>query len=185
MSEQTDPEDLAALIGAYHTAVVPQVERYSGYVAKYMGDGLLSYFGWPQAHEDDPALAIEAGLAVIDAVARLPAHLGSKPQVRVGIATGLVVVGELIGQGTAQEHNVVGEPPNLAVKLQKRCRSVADPGTLVISETTSRLAGRLFDYRDLGAVPLQGFGEPVRAWQVVGRSGVESKAGSRRVRRMA
>ena len=148
LSRQTDPEDLSALIGTYHRAVAERVGRFGGYVAKYMGDGVLSYFGYPQAHEDDAALAIQAGLAILDAVPgfAVAAAAAAQPQVRIGVATGLVIVGELIGEGAAQERNVVGETPNLAARLQ----SLADPGTLVIGETTHRLAGGLFEYRDLG-----------------------------------
>jgi class 3 adenylate cyclase/tetratricopeptide (TPR) repeat protein len=171
LSRQTDPEDLSVLIGAYHRVVTEQVGRFGGYVAKYMGDGVLAYFGYPQAHEDDAALAIQAGLAILDAVPGFAAEAASQPQVRIGVATGLVVVGELIGEGTAQERNVVGETPNLAARLQ----SLADPGTLVIAETTHRLAGGLFEYRDLGAVSLRGFAEPVPVWQVLRPSAVESR----------
>jgi class 3 adenylate cyclase len=175
LSRQTDPEDLNALISAYHRAVAEQVGRFGGYVAKYMGDGVLSYFGYPQAHEDDAALAIQAGLAILNAVpgfaAAATAATAQQPQVRIGVATGLVVVGELIGEGTAQERNVVGETPNLAARLQ----SLADPGTLVIAETTHRLVGGLFEYRDLGAVSLRGFAEPVPVWQVLRPSAVESR----------
>ena len=176
LSRQTDPEDLNALISAYHRAVAEQVGRFGGYVAKYMGDGVLSYFGYPQAHEDDAALAIQAGLAILDAVpgfaaAAATAATAQQPQVRIGVATGLVVVGELIGEGTAQERNVVGETPNLAARLQ----SLADPGTLVIAETTHRLAGGLFEYRDFGAVSLTGFAGPVPVWQVLRPSAVESR----------
>ena len=176
LSRQTDPEDLNTLISAYHRVVAEQVGRFGGYVAKYMGDGVLSYFGYPQAHEDDAALAIQAGLAILDAVpgfaaAAATAAIAQQPQVRIGVATGLVVVGELIGEGTAQERNVVGETPNLAARLQ----SLADPGTLVIAETTHRLAGGLFEYRDFGAVSLTGFAEPVPVWQVLRPSAVESR----------
>jgi class 3 adenylate cyclase/tetratricopeptide (TPR) repeat protein len=171
LSRQTDPEDLSVLIGAYHRVVAEQVGRFGGYVAKYMGDGVLAYFGYPQAHEDDAALAIQAGLAILDAAPGFAAATASQPQVRIGVATGLVVVGELIGEGAAQERNVVGETPNLAARLQ----SLADPGTLVIAETTHRLAGGLFEYRDLGAVGIRGFAEPVPVWQVLRLSAVESR----------
>ncbi|MBV8738111.1 MAG: AAA family ATPase [Alphaproteobacteria bacterium] len=173
LSRQTDPEDLNTLIGTYHRAVAERVGRFGGYVAKYMGDGVLIYFGYPQAHEDDAALAIQAGLAILDAVPGFTAAAAAvaQPQVRIGIATGLVIVGELIGEGVAQERNVVGETPNLAARLQ----SLADPGTLVIAETTHRLAGGLFEYRDLGSVSLRGFAEPVPVWQVLRPSTAESR----------
>jgi class 3 adenylate cyclase/tetratricopeptide (TPR) repeat protein len=175
LSTQADPEDLSVLIGAYQRIAAEQVGRFGGYVAKYMGDGVLAYFGYPQAHEDDPVLAIQAGLAIVDAVSECAANAGSQQQVRIGIATGLVVVGELIGEGTAQERNVVGETPNLAARLQ----SLAEPGAIVIAETTHRLAGGLFEYRELGAISLKGFGKPVRAWQVTGTSAVESRFDAR------
>jgi class 3 adenylate cyclase/predicted ATPase len=171
LSAHIDPEDLAALIGAYHRAVTAQVERFSGYVAKYMGDGVLAYFGWPQAHEDNPVLAIEAALAVVDAVARLPEHLGSKPQVRIGIATGLVVVGELVGEGSAQEQAVVGETPNLAARLQ----ALAESGQVVLAGATRRLVGDLFRLRELGRQAVKGFPEPVDAFVVEGVAVAESR----------
>jgi class 3 adenylate cyclase/predicted ATPase len=173
LSRQTDPEDLSALIGAYHRAITERVTRFGGYVAKYMGDGVLAYFGYPEAHEDDAALAIQAGLAILDAVPGFAANAAAaaQPQVRIGVATGLVVVGELIGEGTAQERSIVGETPNLAARLQ----TLADPGTLVIAETTHRLASGLFEYRDLGAVNVRGFAEPVLVWEVLRPSAVESR----------
>src|SRR6202047_4137264 len=134
-----------------------------------MGDGVLIYFGYPQAHEDDAERAVRAGLAVIEAVGRLPArqHLS----VRLGIATGLAVVGDLIGEGAAQERGVVGETPNLAARLQ----GLAAPNTLVIGEATLRQIGRLFDLEDLGAQQLAGFTDPQRAWRVLGESGEVSR----------
>ena len=171
LSTQVDPEDLRDLINAYHAACAERVVRFGGYLAKYMGDGVLAYFGYPQAHEDDPIRAIHAGLAILEAVAGLDPRAGFGPQVRIGIATGLVVVGDMIGEGAARESNVVGETPNLAARLQ----TLADPGTLVIAPETRRLAGRVFEYRDLGAVALKGFAEAVQAWQVIRASEVESR----------
>jgi hypothetical protein len=136
---------------------------------------VLAYFGYPQAHEDDAVLALHAGLAIIMAVEGLASHRGFTPRVRIGIATGLVVVGELIGEGTAQERSVVGETPNLAARLQEH----TDPGTLAIDTTTRRLAGRLFEYRSLGEVSLKGFAEPTQAWQVTGLSAVLSRFDAR------
>ena len=169
LSARFDPEDLREVIGAYYRCVADTVVRYAGFVAKYMGDGVLIYFGYPQAHEDDAERAVRAGLAVIDAVGRL----GTLEQlsVRLGIASGLVVVGDLIGAGAAQEHGVVGETPNLAARLQ----ALAQPGMLVIAESTRRQIGTLFEVEDLGAQPLAGFAEPQRAWRVVGESGVLSR----------
>ena len=169
LSTRHDPEDLRELIGDYHRAVAETVGRFDGFVAKYMGDGVLIYFGYPQAHEDDAERAVRAGLAVIEGVGRLPArqHLS----VRLGIATGLAVVGDLIGEGAAQERGVVGETPNLAARLQ----ALAAPNTLIIAEATRRQVGGLFDLEDLGPQALAGFAEPQRAWRVMGESGVLSR----------
>jgi class 3 adenylate cyclase/predicted ATPase/energy-coupling factor transporter ATP-binding protein EcfA2 len=169
LSTRFDPEDLRELIGGYHRAVAETVGRFDGFVAKYMGDGVLIYFGYPQAHEDDAERAVRAGLAVIDAVAELA--LAERLNVRLGVASGLVVVGDLIGAGAAQERGVVGETPNLAARLQ----AVAQPGTLVISEGTRRQIGSLFEIEDLGPRSLAGFAEAQRAWRVVGESGIVSR----------
>jgi class 3 adenylate cyclase/tetratricopeptide (TPR) repeat protein len=169
LSTRHDPEDLRELIGDYHRAVAETVGRFDGFVAKYMGDGVLIYFGYPQAHEDDAERAVRAGLAVIGALGRLPArqHLS----VRLGIATGLAVVGDLIGEGAAQERGVVGETPNLAARLQ----GLAAPNTLIIGEATRRQVGGLFDLADLGPQALTGFAEPQPAWRVIGESGMLSR----------
>jgi class 3 adenylate cyclase/predicted ATPase/DNA polymerase III delta prime subunit len=164
LSTRHDPEDLRELIGDYHRAVAETVGRFDGFVAKYMGDGVLIYFGYPQAHEDDAEQAVRAALAVIEAVSRLPAR--DDLRVRLGIATGLAVVGDLIGEGAAQERGVVGETPNLAARLQ----ALATPNTLVIAEATRRQIGELFDLEDLGPQQLAGFAEPQRAWRVLGES---------------
>ena len=169
LSTRHDPEDLRELIGDYHRAVAETVGRFDGFVAKYMGDGVLIYFGYPQAHEDDAERAVRAGLAVIEAVGRLPAR--QDLSVRLGIATGLAVVGDLIGEGAAQERGVVGETPNLAARLQ----GLAMPNTLVIAEATRRQIGGLFDLEDLGPQQLAGFAEPQPAWRVIGESGVLSR----------
>src|SRR4029077_20808204 len=134
LSTRLDPEDLRELIGAYHRAVAETVGRFDWFVAKYMGDGVLIYFSYPQAHEDDAERAVRAGLGVIDAVGRLDVN-SIKLQTRVGIATGLVVVGDLIGAGSAQEQSVVGETPNLAARLQ----ALAEPDAVVIAAGTRRL----------------------------------------------
>jgi class 3 adenylate cyclase len=171
LSARLDPEDLRGIIAAYHRCCTEIVERNGGFVAKYMGDGILAYFGYPKAHEHDAERAIRVGLNLVDAVPKLVTHAGSPLQVRVGIATGLVVVGDLIGAGTAQEQALVGETPNLAARLQAR----AEPGTVVIASSTRRLTGGLFEYRDLGAVALKGFAEDVPAWQVLGAGSAESR----------
>jgi class 3 adenylate cyclase/tetratricopeptide (TPR) repeat protein len=169
LSTRHDPEDLRELIGDYHRAAAETVGRFDGFVAKYMGDGVLIYFGYPQAHEDDAERAVWAALAVIEAVGRLPAR--EDLRVRVGIATGLAVVGDLTGEGAAQERGVVGETPNLAARLQ----ALATPNTLVIAEATRRQIGELFDLEDLGPQQLAGFAEPQRAWRVLGESGEVSR----------
>jgi len=169
LSVRMDPEDLREVISAYHECVAKIVNRLGGYVAKYMGDGVLVYFGYPQAHEDDGERAVRAGLELITAVGALRAD--SPLQTRVGIATGLVVVGDLVGSGEAQERGVVGETPNLAARLQ----NVAEPNKVVISESTRRLLGNLFDLQDLGAQALKGIDDPVRAWAVLRPASVESR----------
>jgi class 3 adenylate cyclase/predicted ATPase len=170
LSARLDPEDLREVIGGYHRVVAEVVARFEGFVAKYMGDGVLVYFGYPQSHEDDAERAVRAGLACIDAVGRLDVR-SVKLQARVGIATGLVVVGDLIGEGSAQEQSVVGETPNLAARLQ----ALAEPETVVIAVGTRRLLGDLFEYRDLDAVEVKGIGGPVPAWQVLRPSTVASR----------
>src|SRR5262249_25417707 len=139
LSTRMDLEDLREIISAYQRCVADTVRRFGGFVAKYMGDGVLIYFGYPQAHEDDAERAVRAGLALIDAVAALPAP--EPLQVRVGAATGTVVVGDLVGSGEAQERGIVGETPNLAARLQ----GIAKPNTVVIAEATRRLLGNLFE----------------------------------------
>ena len=170
LSSRFDPEDYREIIAAYHSAVTRTVTGFDGFVANFMGDGVLVYFGFPQAHEDDAERAVRAGLGVIDAVARLDVK-PVEPQARVGIATGLVIVGDLIGEGSAQEQSVVGETPNLAARLQ----ALAEPDAVVIAAGTHRLLGDLFEYRDLGAVEVKGIAAPVPAWQVLRPSAVASR----------
>jgi class 3 adenylate cyclase len=173
LSARLDPEDMGDVLRVYHDGCAKIVARFEGFVAKYMGDGVLVYFGYPHAHEDDAERAVRAGLALVEAIGAtmlpLPGEL--KLQLRVGIATGLVVVGDLIGSGAAQEEAVVGETPNLAARLQ----GLAAPDAVVIGADTRRLTGGLFEYRDLGAATLKGFADPVQAWQVVGPSAIESR----------
>src|SRR5229473_666141 len=170
LSARLDPEDLRAVIGAYHACIAEVIARNEGVIARYMGDGVLAYFGYPQAHEDDAEQATRAGLALVDAVPNLQTDIGTELQVRVGIATGMVVVGDLTGEGAAKEQAVIGETPNLAARLQ----TLAEPGTVLISESTHRLTYGHFDYRNLGPVALKGWTEPIPAWQVLGASRVES-----------
>jgi class 3 adenylate cyclase len=170
LSSRLDPEDLREVIATYHRAVSGAVAGFDGFVAKYMGDGVLVYFGYPRAHEDDAERAVRAGLDIIGAVRSL--EIGSvELQVRLGIATGLVVVGDLIGEGSAQEQAVVGETPNLAARLQ----ALAEPDAIVIAAGTRRLVGDLFEYRELGTIELKGIAAPVPAWQVLRPSVVESR----------
>jgi class 3 adenylate cyclase/predicted ATPase len=170
LSTRLDPEDLREIIAAYHRAVTEIIAGFGGFVSRYMGDGVLAYFGYPQAHEDDAERAVRAGLGSIAAVGRLDVK-SVKLQARVGIATGLVVVGDLIGEGSAQEQSVVGETPNLAARLQ----ALAEPDAVVIAAGTRRLLGDLFEYRDLGAIGVKGIAGPVSAWQVLRPSVVESR----------
>ena len=162
LSARMDPEDLREVISAYQKCVADTVNRFGGFVAKYMGDGVLVYFGYPQAHEDDAERAVRAGLELIAAVSALKA--ASPLQTRIGIATGLVVVGDLIGTGSAQEQAVVGETPNLAARLQ----GVAEPNTVVIAESTRKLLGNLFELEDLGPRDIKGIAEQVRAGTATG-----------------
>jgi class 3 adenylate cyclase/tetratricopeptide (TPR) repeat protein len=169
LSARMDPEDLREVISAYQKSVTEAVGRWGGFIAKYLGDGVLVYFGYPQAHEDDAERAARAGLDLIAAVAALKTH--TPLQTRVGVATGLVVVGDLIGSGEAQERGIVGETPNLAARLQ----GVAEPNMLVIGESTRRLIGNLFDLDDLGPQTLKGIDGPVRAFAVLRASLMESR----------
>jgi class 3 adenylate cyclase/predicted ATPase len=170
LSSRLDPEDYREVIAAYHNTATDVVRSFDGFVAKYMGDGVLVYFGYPQAHEDDAERAVRAGLGVIETVGRLDVK-SVDLKARVGIATGLVVVGDLIGEGSAQEQSVVGETPNLAARLQ----ALAEPQTVVIAAGTRRLLGGLFEYRDLGAVEVKGIAAPVPAWRVLRPSDVASR----------
>ena len=157
LSARMDPEDLREVISAYQKCVAETVQRFGGFVAKYMGDGVLIYFGYPQAHEDDAERAVRAGLELVAAVGALKTH--APLQTRVGIATGLVVVGDLIGSGASQEQAIVGETPNLAARLQ----GVAEPNSVVIAESTRKLVGNLFELEDLGAQDLKGIAGPVQS----------------------
>ena len=169
LSARMDPEDLRELISAYQRCVADTVRRFGGFVAKYMGDGVLVYFGYPQAHEDDSERAVRAALEAIAAVGAL--KLSVPLQTRVGIATGLVVIGDLIGSGEAQERGIVGETPNLAARLQR----IAEPNSLVIADSTRKLLGNLFEFDDLGPQELKGFSGQVRAWAALRSASVESR----------
>ena len=169
LSARMDPEDLREVISAYQKCVAQTVQRFGGFVAKYMGDGVLVYFGYPLAHEDDAERAVRSGLELVAAVGALKTH--APLQTRVGIATGLVVVGDLIGSGASQEQAIVGETPNLAARLQ----GIAEPNGVVIAESTRKLAGNLFELEDLGARDLKGIAGPVRAWAALRPALVESR----------
>lgn len=175
LSARLDPEDMRDVIVAYHRCCAETIASSGGFVAKYLGDGVLAYFGYPQAHEDDAERAVRGALALIEAVPRLSARHDAPPQVRIGIATGIVVIGEEFSAGEAKERTAVGQTPNLAARLQ----ALAEPGQIVISHSTRRLLGRLFEYRDLGKVMLKGFVEPINAYQVLGVSSVESRFDAR------
>ncbi len=168
LAASMDPEDLGEVVAAYQKCVVETVRRFGGFVAKYLGDGVLIYFGYPQAHEDDAERSVRAGLDLVAAVARLPTRVSL--QARVGIATGLVVVGDLIGSGEAQERGIVGETPNLAARLQ----GIAQPNRVVIAEGTRKLLGNLFELQDLGPLDLKGVAGPLRAWAVLRAGFAES-----------
>ncbi len=168
LAASMDPEDLGEVVAAYQKCVVETVRRFGGVVAKYLGDGVLIYFGYPQAHEDDAERSVRAGLDLVAAVARLPTRVSL--QARVGIATGLVVVGDLIGSGEAQERGIVGETPNLAARLQ----GIAQPNRVVIAEGTRKLLGNLFELQDLGPLDLKGVAGPLRAWAVLRAGFAES-----------
>src|SRR5262245_24138858 len=169
LSTRMDPEDLREIISAYQKCVVDTVHRFDGFVARYMGDGVLAYFGYPQAHEDDAERAVRAGLELIAAATTLDTRVSL--QSRVGIATGLVVVGDLIGSGDAQERGMVGKTPNLAARMQ----GIAEPNMVVICDSTRRLIGNLFELKDLGLRELKGIDEPVQAWAALRASSVESR----------
>jgi class 3 adenylate cyclase len=169
LSTRMDPEDLREVISAYQKCVAETVQRFGGFVAKYMGDGVLIYFGYPQAHEDDAERAVRAGLELVAAVGGLKTR--TPLQTRVGVATGLVVVGDLIGSGASQEQAIVGETPNLAARLQ----GIAEPDNVVIAESIRKLVGNLFELEDLGVQNLKGIKGSERAWVAVRPSSAESR----------
>lgn len=173
LSTRLDPEDYRNVIAAYNNCIAQVVAAHVGVIARYSGDGVLAYFGYPTAHEDDADQAVRAGLALISAVAKL--RVDTMLQVRIGIATGTVIVGDLIGEGAAQEQAAFGETPNLAARLQ----TFAEPGTVVICANTRRISAGQFEYFDLGLIPLKGLAEPVQAWQVLRQTEVESRFAAR------
>lgn len=170
LSASLDPEDMQELLRAYRARVGDIASKHGGFVAKYMGDGALIYFGYPQAHEDDAERAVRAGLALVDGVSKLTVA-GERLNARVGVATGLVVVGDLIGVGEAQERSIAGETPNLAARLQE----LAMAGAVVVADATRRLIGDLFELSSLGPLSIKGFAEAIRAWRVIGEGKAESR----------
>src|SRR5215831_5541921 len=171
LAARLDPEDMWGVIASYHACIGEVVAPYEGMIARYMGDGALVYFGYPRAQEDEAEQAVRAALALVDAVPNLRTKAEAALQVRIGIATGTVVVSEILIDETPAEKAVIGETPNLAARLQ----TLAEPGTVLICPQTHRLTAGHFDYRDLGAIALKGWAEPVPVWQVLGASGVESR----------
>jgi predicted ATPase/class 3 adenylate cyclase len=171
LASRLDPEVMRKVMHAYHDVVASVVARYEAHVAQYLGDGVMVYFGYPRSHEDDPERAVRAALAIVREIASLEAPTGESLAVRVGIATGRVVVGDLLVTGAARQYAVVGETPNLAARLQ----SVAGPNEVVVSERTRTLLGSLFELRDLGPQQLHGIAAPVSAFQVRGERSFETR----------
>ena len=178
LSQRLDPEELRDVMRAFQDRCAGAVSRFGGFIARYMGDGLLVYFGFPQAHEDEPERAVRAGLDIVDAVGALTrdSGMGLQLSVRIGIATGMVVVGDIVGEGAAAESAVVGETPTLAARLQ----GLAAPDQVIVSAATQELVAHQFESKDLGRHSLKGLAEPVAAWRIVGDRGVEPVGRSRR-----
>ena len=172
LSAKLDPEDMQRVISAYQGCIAEVVGRHRGMIARYMGDGALIYFGYPRAHEDDVEQALHTGLELVEAIPKLRTGLEAAMQVCVGIATGTVVVGDILtAESGVREHTVVGDTPNLAARLQ----TVAEPGTVAVCENTWRLTEAYFSFRDLGNVTLKGWPTPMRVWQPLGATGMESR----------
>jgi class 3 adenylate cyclase len=171
LASKIDPEDMSALIRRYQDACAGAIARFDGFIAKFMGDGVLAYFGYPQAQEDAAERSVYAALALIDSISHLKRPDGQPLETRVGIATGLVVVGDIIGSGVAREHSIVGETPNLAARLQ----ALAEPNSILVSQSTHHLLGRQFDYQSLGEQTLKGFDNPVNVWRVLREAAVASR----------
>lgn len=171
LTHAMDPEEMRDLVQQYQNIVTTAVRRYDGYIAKFLGDGILGYFGWPQAHEDEADRAVRAALNIVDAIAEQNTTLEKRLEVRVGIETGHVVVGDLVGEGVSDTEAVIGETPNLAFRLQ----SMANPGQVLIGDTTRSLLSRMFELQDLGRQTLKGFPEPVQSWRVLHEIDVESR----------
>src|SRR5215510_5327582 len=173
LGSRLDPEDMRAVIGSFRSASTGLIRRLNGFVARYLGDGVLAYFGYPHAQEDDPERAVVCALKIVQAVSNLSTVAGPREtlRARIGIATGLVVIGDVVGFGASLEMPAVGDAPNLAARLQ----SIAHPGAVVIDEATHHLTGKLFEYQDLGPTLLKGWEEPIHPWAVLSESKVESR----------
>jgi class 3 adenylate cyclase/predicted ATPase len=175
LSSQLDPEDMREVITSFQDTAREGIQQYAGFIARYMGDGILVYFGYPQAHEDDAERAVRAGLAIVQSMAQpntdITKQYGVELAVRVGVATGPVVVGDIIGEGAAEEAAVIGETPNLAARLQ----NLAAPNQVTVAPATYQLLGALFEYEDLGAHQVKGIDQPIQVWRVVGERDVDSR----------
>jgi len=171
LSTRLDPEEQSDVIATFHSCCAKEIRALGGMVAQYLGDGVLAYFGYPTAHENDAERAIHAGLAILKAVETIRTTAEVTVQTRVAIGTGVVLIGNLVGEDVTQENAAIGETTNLVARLQ----AIAEPNTVVISPGTHRLVGALFDYRDLGRQTLKGFADPVHIRQVLGPSKVESR----------
>jgi class 3 adenylate cyclase/predicted ATPase len=170
LSARLDPEDFSAIIAGYRRCITETVAGFDGFVARHHGDGAVIYFGYPHAHEDDAERAVQASLALVQAVAALPAK--EKLSARVGVATGVALVGDMSDSAISEEHGILGDTPNLAARLQ----SLAQPGGVIISDRTKTIAGAQFEYLDLGKVEINGYAKPVPAWQVTGKTAVTSRS---------
>ena len=170
LSASLDPEDFSAIIAGYRRCITETVARFDGFVARHHGDGAVIYFGYPHAHEDDAERAVQASLALVQAVADLPTK--QKLSARIGVATGVALVGDMSDSAISEEHGILGDTPNLAARLQ----SLAQPGGVIISGRTKSIAGAQFEYLDLGKVAINGFAKPVAAWQVAGKTAVTSRS---------
>ena len=170
LSARLDPEDFSAIISGYRRCITETVDSFDGFVARHHGDGAMVFFGYPQAHEDDAERAVQASLALVQAVSALPAK--QKLSARVGIATGVALVGDMSDSAISEEHGILGDAPNLAARLQ----SLAQPGGVIISGRTKTIAGPQFEYLDLGKVEIKGLEKPVAAWQVAGKTTVTSRS---------
>src|SRR5262245_35953064 len=176
LSTRLDPEEQRDAVSAFQSCCAGEIRRLGGMVAQYLGDGWLAYFGYPAAHEDDAERAVRAGLAIIDRISKPQSNVLLTLQARIGIASGVVVVGDLVREGVTQKDAAIGETTNLAARLQ----SLAEPNTVLISPETYRLVGALFEYRDLGSQTLKGFGEPLHVREVIRPSQIENRFEVRR-----